>query len=120
MGGPKGPLARESPRPEPGGREDPRDLDTLFRRRVGQQRGERAGEEALARPGRSREQERVPPDRAGQHPIEWAARGVQEDLCLLERDDTGWRFTAAAVCFPTRWSPAEKVGLGLRAVCPCH
>lgn len=58
----------------------------------------------------------APPDRDGQHPIEWAARGVQEDLCLLERDDIGWRFTAAAVCFPTRWSPAEKVGLELRAV----
>ena len=57
-----------------------------------------------------------PPDRDGQHPIEWAARAVQEDLCLLERDDAGWRFTAAAVCFPTRWSPAAKVGLGLRAV----
>lgn len=58
----------------------------------------------------------APPDREMQHPIEWAARGVQEDLCLLERDDIGWRFTAAAVCFPTRWSPAEKVGLELRAV----
>ncbi len=58
----------------------------------------------------------LPPGRAEQHPIEWAARGVQADLCLLERDEAGWRFTAAAVCFPTRWSPAEKVGLGLRAV----
>ncbi|MDG1876317.1 MAG: DUF3445 domain-containing protein [Acidimicrobiales bacterium] len=67
--------------------------------------------EALTAAGRQ-----LPPDRAEQHPIEWAARGVQEDLCLLERDDAGWRFTAAAVCFPTRWSPAEKVGLELRAV----
>lgn len=58
----------------------------------------------------------LPASRSDQHPVEWAARGVQEDLCLLERDDAGWRFTAAAVCFPTRWSPAEKVGLDLRSV----
>ena len=58
----------------------------------------------------------VPGRRADQHPVEWAARAVQEDLCLLERDELGWRFTAAAVCFPTRWSPAEKVGLHLREV----
>lgn len=58
----------------------------------------------------------LPSDRDTLHPIEWAARGVQEDLCLLERDAVGWRFTAAAVCFPTRWSPAEKVGLHLRAI----
>lgn len=58
----------------------------------------------------------LPPDRAAQHPLEWSARGVQEDLCLLERGAAGWRLTAAAVCFPTRWSPADKIGLGLRAI----
>jgi hypothetical protein len=58
----------------------------------------------------------LPLGRPQQHPLEWAARCVQEDLCLLERDSSGWRLTAAAVCFPTRWSAAEKIGLGLRAV----
>lgn len=58
----------------------------------------------------------VPPGSA--HPLERAARCVHEDLLLLERDVTTneWRFTAGAVCFPTRWSPAEKLGLGLGAI----
>lgn len=58
----------------------------------------------------------VPPPNGSLHPLEWAARAIQEDLCLLEHDGEAWRFTAAAVCFPTRWSPAEKVGLDLRSV----
>lgn len=76
-----------------------------------------AGELADLVEGELRRLDRPDPGgRADLHPIEWAARAVQEDLCLLERDEGGWRFTAAAVCFPTRWSPAEKVGLHLRAV----
>jgi hypothetical protein len=43
------------------------------------------------------------------HPIVLASRLVQEDLCVLERDDT-WRLTAACVCFPSRWSLREKLG----------
>lgn len=58
----------------------------------------------------------VPTRRAGEHPLVWAARSVQEDLCLLQRGERGWIFTAAAVCFPTRWSPAAKVGLELTEV----
>ena len=48
----------------------------------------------------------------GRHPIEAAARLVQEDLCVLVRDDA-WRLAAACVCFPSRWSLAEKVGTTL-------
>lgn len=44
-----------------------------------------------------------------EHPIVRASRLVQEDLCVLERDDT-WRLTAACVCFPSRWSLREKLG----------
>ena len=46
------------------------------------------------------------------HPLELAGRLVQEDLCLMGRDDeTGlYRLTAACLCFPTRWLLAEKIG----------
>ncbi|MDW3220292.1 MAG: DUF3445 domain-containing protein [Acidimicrobiales bacterium] len=52
----------------------------------------------------------------GTHPIDIAGRSVQEDLCLLERDDTAWRLTAGSVCFPTRWSLADKIGGTLAAI----
>jgi dimethylamine monooxygenase subunit A len=47
------------------------------------------------------------------HPIETAARLVQEDLCVLVRDDVAWRLVAACVCFPSRWSLREKLGASL-------
>jgi hypothetical protein len=43
------------------------------------------------------------------HPIVAAARLVQEDLCVLVRDDV-WRLQAACVCFPSRWQLASKIG----------
>lgn len=46
----------------------------------------------------------------GIHPLEHAARSVQEDLCLLVRRDDGWFLDASCVCFPTRWTLTEKVG----------
>jgi hypothetical protein len=49
-------------------------------------------------------------DGAGAHPIDLAGRVVQEDLCLMERDERAWRLTAGSVCFPTRWSLADKIG----------
>lgn len=44
------------------------------------------------------------------HPLELAARLVQEDLCLLGHDESSdaYRLTGACVCFPTRWTLAEK------------
>lgn len=43
------------------------------------------------------------------HPLELAARLVQEDLCLMQPDEQGvYRLTAACVCFPSRWRLAEK------------
>ena len=43
-------------------------------------------------------------------PLELAGRLVQEDLCLLEPGANGPRLTAAVLCFPSRWSLAEKLG----------
>jgi dimethylamine monooxygenase subunit A len=47
-----------------------------------------------------------------EHPIVAASRLVQEDLCVLVRDD-GWRLRAACVCFPSRWDLASKIGATL-------
>jgi hypothetical protein len=59
----------------------------------------------------------VHPDRstdtdAGEHPIVQASRLVQEDLCVLVKEDT-WRLRAACVCFPSRWDLASKIGTTL-------
>jgi heme-dependent oxidative N-demethylase alpha subunit-like protein len=51
-------------------------------------------------------------DVAQLHAIEAASRLVQEDLCVLVRDDA-WRLVAACVCFPSRWSLREKLGASL-------
>jgi len=44
------------------------------------------------------------------HPLVTAARNVQEDLCVLEKRSDGRVLTGGVVCFPTRWTLAEKVG----------
>lgn len=46
------------------------------------------------------------------HPLELAARLVQEDFCVMSRDDKSglYRLTGACVCFPSRWRLAEKLG----------
>ncbi len=50
-------------------------------------------------------------------PLAVSGRLVQEDLCLLERDDAGWRLAAASLCFPSTWSLADKIG---RPMCAIH
>jgi dimethylamine monooxygenase subunit A len=52
---------------------------------------------------------------ADRHPIEVASRLVQEDLCVLVRDDE-WRLVAACVCFPSRWSLRDKLGASLAEI----
>jgi hypothetical protein len=47
-----------------------------------------------------------------EHPLVAASRLVQEDLCVLVRDDE-WRLRAACVCFPSRWNLASKIGTTL-------
>ena len=50
------------------------------------------------------------------HPIDAAARAIQEDLVLMERQDQGWVMTAGSVCFPTRWDPRAKIGQSMDAI----
>src|SRR5579872_4989637 len=50
------------------------------------------------------------------HPLEIAGRLVQEDLCIIHSDGEVARFTAAMLCFPSRWRLHEKLGLPLTAV----
>jgi hypothetical protein len=42
-------------------------------------------------------------------PLVRAGLAVQDDLCLMERDEAGWRLTAGIVCFPTYWRLADKL-----------
>lgn len=46
-------------------------------------------------------------------PLELAGRLVQEDLCIIQ---DGPVFTAAVLCFPSRWRLHEKLGKPLAAV----
>ncbi len=49
-------------------------------------------------------------------PLVTAARLVQEDLCLMRRDERAWRLAAAVLCFPAGWSLADKAGADLSAI----
>lgn len=50
------------------------------------------------------------------HPVDGAGRLVQEDLCLMTRSATDWILAAASVCFPSRWSLADKIGRNLSSI----
>jgi hypothetical protein len=41
---------------------------------------------------------------------------VADDLCLLVPGEDGWRLAAGCVCFPSYWSPAERIGGPLAGV----
>jgi len=43
-------------------------------------------------------------------PLELAGRLVQEDLCIIQQAGEGPIFTAAILCFPSRWRLHEKLG----------
>lgn len=43
-------------------------------------------------------------------PLELAGRLVQEDLCLIQNESDGPVFTAAVLCFPSRWRLMDKIG----------
>lgn len=51
----------------------------------------------------------APPDPS---PLGRVGRMVQEDFCILQPGGEGgeYRLTAAILCFPSRWSLAEKIG----------
>lgn len=64
-----------------------------------------------------REAERsVDVEGAAEHPLEQAARLVQEDLCLIHLRDGTWHLDAASLCFPSRWLLADKIGQPLLGV----
>ena len=52
------------------------------------------------------------------HPLDLAGRLVQEDLCLMKKDPDSdvYRLVGASLCFPTRWSLAEKMGKSLAMI----
>jgi hypothetical protein len=56
-----------------------------------------------------------PPPTAGVA-IERAGRAVQEDLCVMQPVNGVWSMVAGSVCFPTRWSLADKIGKSLAAI----
>ncbi|WP_325602144.1 heme-dependent oxidative N-demethylase family protein [Rhodopila sp.] len=49
-------------------------------------------------------------------PLELAGRLVQEDLCVIHPTEDGPIFTAAILCFPSRWRLWDKIGKPLAAV----
>ncbi len=49
-------------------------------------------------------------------PLELAARLVQDDLVLMRPGEDGHRLVAAALCFPSAWSLADKFGKPLADV----
>jgi hypothetical protein len=57
------------------------------------------------------------------HPLDLAARLVQEDLCLMQARGDSYRLTAASVCFPSRWNMPDKIDhdlLGIHGVVPFY
>ncbi|SDU35661.1 DUF3445 domain-containing protein [Stappia sp. ES.058] len=55
-------------------------------------------------------------DTSGAPPLKTAARLVQEDLVLMRKGDDGYRLAAAALCFPSSWSLAEKFGQSMTGI----
>jgi hypothetical protein len=55
-------------------------------------------------------------DTSGEPPLKTAARLVQEDLVLMRKGEDGYRLAAAALCFPSSWSLAEKFGQSMTGI----
>lgn len=53
---------------------------------------------------------------ADDHTLIVAGRMVQEDFCILEKGQDEYVLTAAILCFPSRWSLAEKIGHPLTTI----
>lgn len=58
----------------------------------------------------------VRPATAQDRPLLAAARLVQDDLLILQRDAQAWRLTAACLCFPSSWLLADKIGRSLEDI----
>jgi hypothetical protein len=60
--------------------------------------------------------ERFAPAGFADRPLELAGRLVQEDLCLMQESEAGYRLVAAVLCFPSRWRLRDKLGRPLDAI----
>lgn len=49
-------------------------------------------------------------------PVLTVGRLVQEDFCILEKGEDEYVLTSAILCFPSRWSLAEKIGHPLTTI----
>ncbi|ESQ79842.1 DUF3445 domain-containing protein [Asticcacaulis sp. YBE204] len=58
----------------------------------------------------------LPPETPAEPSLLAAARLVAEDLAILQKSPEGWRLTAGAICFPSSWLIAEKLGKALHEV----
>jgi hypothetical protein len=58
--------------------------------------------------------ERFPADPA--EPLATIGRMVQEDFCLLQDSPSGYRLTAAVLCFPAHWRLSDKLGRPLDVI----
>jgi len=45
-----------------------------------------------------------------------ASLWIQEDICVLQEIDNEYQLTAASVCSPSNWHPAEKLGKNLSTI----
>ncbi len=50
------------------------------------------------------------------HPLLDAASHVQEDLCLLQKQDDYHILSAAIMCFPSSWDVREKIGRSINSI----
>lgn len=44
------------------------------------------------------------------HPLDLAGRLVQEDLCLMQSGESGYRLVGASLCAPNRWRLEDRLG----------
>ena len=49
-------------------------------------------------------------------PLLAVGRMVQEDFCLMQKGSSGYRLTAAILCFPAHWRLADKLGRPLDVI----
>ncbi|HUZ73255.1 MAG TPA: DUF3445 domain-containing protein [Stellaceae bacterium] len=50
------------------------------------------------------------------HPLEICGRLVQEDFCVMGADGGRYRLVGAALCAPSRWRLADKIGRDVAAI----
>ena len=73
-------------------------------------------EDWLARRHPAARLDRPTPPPTDAHPLEAAARLVQEDLCLMAAHDGAIALVAAALCFPSHWRLTDKIGGSAAAI----